>query len=370
MNKNKRRHPIRLLLRGIGALAGLFALYVIGAIVHATVTDYRPPETEALPPVRSVPPAPIADSTLRFLIWNIGYGGLGAHSDFFYEDEGSLVSGDSDIRPPKDTAAAYLSGIRQLIRTHPADFYLLQEVDRDSKRSWHRDQLEAIADVLPDYHADYAANYRVKRVPLPVLEPWHVYGKVEGGLATFSRYEPDVATRIQLPGNYGWPKRVFQLDRCVAYHEYPTVSGRKLIVMNIHNSAFDKGGKLKKQQLAYIRALAQKAYADGQNYVVIGGDWNQNPPYFRPNAYAGTYVVRTAIPIPDDSFPADWRWIFDATTPTNRSTVDPYVPGQTPVTTIDFFLISPNVRATGIRTIPTHFAWSDHQPVLMTVKLE
>ena len=72
------------------------------------------------------------------------------------------------------------------------------------------------------------------------------YGEVLSGLVTFSRYQPKESTRFQLPGDYPWPDRIFHLDRCASVHRIPTNMGPELVVINIHNSAFDKGGFLKK----------------------------------------------------------------------------------------------------------------------------
>ncbi|HHB79198.1 MAG TPA: endonuclease/exonuclease/phosphatase family protein [Saprospiraceae bacterium] len=365
----KNKSPLKKAITIIFSLIGLFLLYVIGAILYATVTDYQPEDALALRPRYDAKVAAIQDSTLSFMTWNIGYGGLGAKSDFFYEDEGSLRSGKSAVRPDKATSDAYFAGIQKTIKDNPVDFYLLQEVDTLSKRGHYRNQLKGIHDVIPDYFASFATNYNVKRVPLPVLEPWDVYGKVVGGLGTYAKYQPDIATRLQLPGNYSWPTRVFQLDRCVAYHEFPLASGKKIVVMNVHNSAFDKGGKLKKQQMAFIQNLAMDAYKQG-NYVVVGGDWNQNPPGFRPQTYQPGYTTKLAIPIDASAFPEDWVWVYAPDFPTNRSVKDPYVPGKTPVTTIDFFLLSPNVQALKVQVVDLDFAFSDHQPVKMQVLLK
>ncbi len=364
----KKKSPLRKGLRLIFTLVGLFLLYVVGAILYATLTDYQPQDTIAIKPSFDAEVAEIGDSSLTFFIWNIGYGGLGAKSDFFYEDEGSLRSGNSSVRPDKATSDMYFEGIQKTIKSNPADFYLLQEVDIDSKRGHHRNQLEGIHEVLPNSFASFATNYNVKRVPLPVLEPWNVYGKVVGGLGTFSKYQPDIVTRLQLPGSYSWPTRVFQLDRCVGYHEFPMKNGKKLVVMNVHNSAFDKGGELKKQQMAFIKQLAMDAYQKG-NYVVLGGDWNQNPPGFRPQTYQPGYTTKLAIPIATDAFPEEWVWVYAPDFPTNRSVKDPYVKGETPVTTIDFFLLSPNLRAVKTKVINVDFEYSDHQPVWVELLL-
>lgn len=364
----KKKSSFKKALKYIFGVIGLFLLYVVGAILHATMTDYQPDDSIPLKPIFNAEVKAISDSTLSFMIWNVGYGGLGGKSDFFYEDEGNLRSGNSSVRPDKATSDAYFDGIQKVIKSNEADFYLLQEVDTLSKRGHYRNQLTGIHDVIPNYFTSFAMNYNVKRVPLPVLEPWDVYGKVAGGLGTYSKYQPDIVTRLQLPGNYSWPTRVFQLDRCVAYHEFPLESGKKLVVLNVHNSAFDKGGELKKQQMAFIQKLAIDAYKQG-NYVIVGGDWNQNPPGFRPQTYQPGYTTKLAIPIEIDAFPEEWVWAYAPDFPTNRSVKDPYVKGKTPVTTIDFFLLSPNLQALKVKVINLDFEYSDHQPVWMDVLL-
>ena len=121
--------------------------------------------------------------------------------------------------------------------------------------------------------------------------------------------------------------------------------------------------------MAFLREKFLAEYQAG-NYVIAGGDWNQSPPFFNaaaldtsapPNPYA------TSI---DPAFmPADWRWIYDARIPTNRSTNTTFEKGKTPVAVIDFFLVSPNVQVVRARAIETEFRFSDHQPVWMEVRL-
>ena len=67
--------------------------------------------------------------------------------------------------------------------------------------------------------------------------------------------------------------------------------------------------------------------------------------------------------------PADWQWVYDPTVPTNRKVRTPYVAGKSFITLIDFFLISPNVRARTVKGLDQQFRFSDHQPVWMEVEL-
>jgi len=349
-------------------LIGLFGLYVIIVLWHGTTTDFQPPDESPVDVLQEGPVDTIRDSVLTFISWNVGYGGLGAESDFFY-DSGALLSRGHMVRSPRELVEKNVDGLEQFMLQTKSDFFLLQEVDRDSKRSYYVDMLDSAHSEVPEFYAGFAVNYHVQRMPLPLLEPWRVYGKVRSGLGTISRFTPVESTRYQLPGSYGWPTRIFQLDRCVAMHRYPVSDGKELVVYNIHNSAYDDGS-LKAQQLGFLKEMFQKEYERG-NYVIAGGDWNQCPPFFPFNTFRseGTDGY-TQENIPADLLPEDWQWIYDPRVPTNRKSRDPYVPEETFVTLIDFFLLSPNLRALQVRGLRQQFAYSDHQPVYLEISLK
>ena len=175
--------------------------------------------------------------------------------------------------------------------------------------------------------------------------------------------------RHQLPGKYPMPDRIFQLDRCAALHRFKTATGKDLVVINLHNAAYDPGDKIKAIQLPYLRDLAVAEYQKG-NYVVLGGDWNQCPPHFRfdqftPDLSKGYQQGN----IPDDFFPENWVYAYDPTVPSNRKCRNPYKKGETFETLIDYFLVSPNVQVKKVRGIDQGFQFSDHQPVRMEVVL-
>lgn len=358
------------LLYFLGILALVFFIYVIISLYNGTITDYQPEEKITLDIEHNVSNNIHSDSTFSFVTWNLGYGGLGSKSDFFFNKGNMLFSGGSMVRSPEEYVEEYLDLQEQFFVKHPADFYLLQEVDVESKRSYYNNQLGRIHNILPNHEQTFALNYDVKRVPIPIMEPINVMGKVYGGLATFSRYTSQSATRYQLPGEYEWTTRIFQLDRCIALNRYSLESGKELVVMNVHNSAFDKGGYIKKQQLAYFKELAMGEYEKG-NYVIAGGDWNQCPPGFPYDTFVTNgNSDRKLINIGKDFFPEDWTWAYDETIPSNRSSDEQYIPGQTFTSIIDFYLISPNVELRNVKTIDLKFRSSDHQPVFMEVDLK
>lgn len=358
------------LLKLIGWSVGLFGLYLVLVIIHGSATDYQPKEEVALDPVRKSPLTLLEDSLFSITIWNIGYGGLGEESEMFYDSRGSLFAGGKMIRAPKKVVEKNVEAVGKFVTSIKSDFFLLQEIDLNSKRSYYANQVEMVSQHLPGFAAFFAPNYKVQRVPIPVFEPWHVYGKTHSGLGTFSRFQPKESKRISLPGVFSWPTRIFQLDRCASIHRFPHLHGRELVVINVHLSAYDKDGALKQTQMNFLRKLALKEYEKG-NYVIVGGDWNLCPPFFRFDSFmpgqANGYSQQNIEP---DFFPADWQWVYDPTIPTNRKTKAPYQAGKTFVTLIDFFLISPNIKALTVKGLDQKFQFSDHQPVWMEIKLE
>jgi endonuclease/exonuclease/phosphatase family metal-dependent hydrolase len=364
---------IKTAFKTIGALIGIFLLYVILSIAYGTATEYQPQGVIALEDDDKGIPTLDKDS-LSFVLWNVGYGGLGAESSFFFDDGRMLLSGDKMVNAPKELVEKNIKGIEDFVKTNNYDFYLFQEVDFASKRSRFINQYEKYGNALPGYAATFADNFIVKRVPLPILEPFNVMGRMHSGLATYSRYDVHAPSRIQLPGEHGWPDRIFQLDRCLAIHRVKIDSSEKeLVVINTHNSAYDEDGFMKKQEMEFLKVILLEEYAKG-NYIVVGGDWNQCPPNFKPNTFRPNITPDAyyQINVPADFLPADWKWAYDKNVPTNRKLVSPYrgAEAETFVTLIDFFLISPNIELVEVKGLDTDFEYSDHQAVALKVKLK
>ena len=106
------------------------------------------------------------------------------------------------------------------------------------------------------------------------------------------------------------------------------------------------------------------------NFVVAGGDWNSNPRGFNA-ALIGPGDRGTGVEPPiEPGFLPGWQFVFDPGRATNRYLDSPYKRGVTKTTIIDFFVISPNIEVKSICAVPTGFAFSDHEPVVMALKLK
>jgi endonuclease/exonuclease/phosphatase family metal-dependent hydrolase len=350
-------------------LLSMFALYFGVILVYGTLTDYQPEVFLKIKPSQKSDQQEIADSVISLMTWNLGYGGLGAEATFFY-NRSTLYAGKMMVRSSKPLVEKYFKGTSSAPERWKADIYLFQEVDSSSKRSYYLNQYEALMQHAKGQFAAYFPNFVVKRVPAPLLEPWRAFGEVNSGLATISKYQPYATERWQLPGKFPWPTRLFMLDRCLGVTRFNLKNGKKLIVINIHNEAFDGEGTIKKLQMAFLKTMLLQEYQKG-NYVIAGGDWNTGPPFFPVDRFikGKTPSDYTTQGIDSAFLPEDWRWIYDPTLPSNRANSQAYVKGETFVTLLDFFLVSPNVQVTSVKCIDQQFRDSDHQPVWMEAKL-
>lgn len=322
-----------------------------------SIREFRPQTAEVIP-VDGV--AGVAGDTLTIATYNIGYCGLGAEMDFFYE-------GGTMVRPEKETYDKYLGGVIGRIASLPdPDIIFLQEVDTLAKRSWYSNQYRLLSNRFEKYHAFFALNYRAW-VPMPLLKPM---GKVHAGLMLMSKTNPAGVQRHAFSEGYKWPMSLFMLKRCFMEARYQTSDGKQLVLVNTHNSAFSDAAEIREKELGELKAFLMEEYAKG-NYVIAGGDWNQNPPAFDTAAVKASYRVKTITPpIPADFTPEGWHYAWDPQHPTNRDVDIPYHDGRTFTTLIDFFLLSPNVSLLGANAIQTGFAESDHQPVVVKVALK
>ena len=334
-------------------------LYVSCILVINSARNYKP-ETKNLDLTGMAKMSDIsAHNTFSILTWNIGYAALGCKSDFFYD-------GGKMVRPAREDYELYSKGILACIQACDSlDFIFIQEIDTASMRSYGINQYAEISGCTPAHCNIFVKNYDVAFVPVPVFRPM---ANVISGLAVFSQFNFSSASRVLFPENYAWPTSLFMPDRCFILVVFDLPSGRKLHIINTHNSAFDDGS-LRISQLELLHEYMQSAYLNG-NYVVAGGDWNINP-----EGYSNTQFISgdPAFSIPDmlPASPPDSTWAiaFDPDYPTNRDVSAPYVPGLTPTTIIDYFMCSPNIKVLDVKTLYDGFKNSDHQPVYLRFEL-
>ncbi len=336
-------------------------------LTAAQVLRYRPASIKQLeadpgtiPGEHGVVPT---ETALRILNWNIGYAGLDAGSDFVMD------GGTQGLPESRGQVEKNLQGITTLVKNQEAEFYLFQEVDLRSKRSYKIDQTEILRSLKPAFINRFAMNFKVFFIPFPIYQP---IGRVRSGLLTLSQYEPAGAERHQLPGDYSWPTRLFMLRRCISVLTFETdIPGRIMYLVNVHLSAYDDGG-MRKGELEYVKNWMMELYKEG-HYIILGGDWNSLFPEVGFDDFTPYTTTEENLfwiqKIPDNWTPDNWQWGWDPEVPSCRTLDKPYTGNENFRTIIDGFLVSPNIRIQSIRTFDEDFAYSDHNPVSLDFQL-
>lgn len=336
----------RWIIRG---LTGIFLLLFVVLGIF-TLLEYKPPEVVDMTTLERK--LELKQEEFTVLIYNIGYGGLGKDADFF-------MDGGSSVNPPsKEVVEENLQGIAKELKENPADFYLLQEVDLSSKRSFKINEKEYLEHAL-GLEGHFAANYKAAYVPYP----WPTLGKIHSGLLSLSPYKVQRVYRQALPVPFSWPVSTVNLKRCLLVEEVPLKdSDKNLILINLHLEAYDKGeGKALQSQVLFELA---KSYYEQGHYVLAGGDWNQIFPggeRFRQQEESYWKPGHLAL----EDLPAKWSYLSDDSLPTCRSLHQAYSGKDHQFYLIDGFLASPNLELKSIKTLDTKFTYSDHQPVLL-----
>lgn len=324
-----------------------------GLIGFSAATEYLPEPVETARWLNQKEVAPIKSGEFQLTTYNIGYAGMDAGQDFFMD--GGTMSRSASLEKTQENMASFVKFIKET----QSDAYFLQEVDENATRSQYMNQLTYLEDAIADYSGSFAYNYKASWVPVPWTEPM---GKTDAGLVTFSRNQAESATRYQLPGYESVPTRYVDLKRCVMTNSYPVDNGKTLYLVNVHLSAFDKGGVIRAQQLEWLIKYMTDLYDPQKNYVVLGGDWNHLMSQAIFDRIVGEPESWIAV-LPESLTKTGFKLAYDDKINSVRSAVKPYVAGENFETIIDGFLVSPNVEVVSVKTHDLKFANSDHQPV-------
>lgn len=326
-----------------------------GFVGYIMITDYAPADVEAATILRDNE-TPVTGMTFTLTTFNIGYCGLDKEQDFFLD--GGTMSHSSSEEKTLDN----LEGVKTFIDEQASDFYFLQEVDVKGSRSFNVNQRESIIDEFTGYSATYSYNFKAKWIPIPVFDP---LGSAYSGLLNLSKFTPVSSTRYKLPGDEPFPKKYFELDRSVMEDVYTLENGKSLYMVNLHLSAYDKGGSIRAVQVQFLIDYINDIYDDGENYIIFGGDWN----HLLDSSKFTDDLPGWVATLPDSLFETGFNLAYDTNTSTVRSDETAYVEGTTFETVIDGFLVSPNITVDLVEGGDLGFEYSDHNPVTLTFTL-
>lgn len=358
----KKHKVLKIVLIVFLSIVGLLIAFVGGVLIFASATTLQVKDKEKMKINGDVTAKIDMSNELHLLTWNTGYGALDEREDCYW-DGGKGVYGES-----KEVVKANITAMKSKVKELDPDIFFLQELDLDSKRSYYIDEYAFFIDTFKEteYSSSFAKNFKAGLVPLPLYQ---MTGKVDAGIATFSKYQMTDSERIQLPIPFSWPMKLFNLKRCLLVNRMPIEgSDKELVTINLHLEAYDDGeGKAK--QLAMLMDTMQEELNKG-NYVIAGGDFNQT---FSTTDYAKYPKMNDWVcPVIDASGYPDFTFKMDDTHPTCRSLYKIYKDADKTnfqYYMIDGFIVSKNITINEIETIDLDFKNTDHNPVSMKISL-
>ena len=352
---------IKKTLIGLGIILGLAVVTVGGYFGYLTIKDYRPEYKIALEVKDNNSDVIKVGEELTVATSNIGFGGMDKDVHFFL-DGGTMSRAISKDRVIYNTNRAY-----EVLEKYNPDIVLFQEVDLEATRSYNVNQYEMLMEKYKNFGSSVAINFDVPWLALPLTEP---HGKVLAGQVNFANKNIISSERLALPIDETWPQRLAGLDRALLVTRLEVENGKELVVINVHCSAYDKGGQIRKLQGEMISKVLEEEYQKG-NYVIIGGDWNQAI----PGSDASIFETQEEWPewlveVPETFKPQGFNWVFDGNVPTCRNAGKEYIEGYNFLSIIDGFIVSDNIEVVNVEGIDTKFEYSDHNPVKTTIKLK
>ena len=339
----------------------LLVLFIIG-IGILIIFEYKPKNREILKIEGSSSKILELDKQINIITYNLGYLSLDSSQDFF-------MDGGKGVMPKDDTNVnKNLKAVKEFIKLQNADIYFLQEVDTNSKRSYYINEYDFLKEEF-DGTSSFAYMFKSLFIPYPIFNP---VGHVESGNATLNKYDVISSNRIALPSAYKFPKRVVMYKNPIL-EERIRISNTdsELILYNVHLDAYGvKDGKAK--QLDVLIKNMQKEVAKG-NYVVAGGDFNQTFPKtdFKKYPLISTDNFFPSL-LNDEYLPRNMRFVTDYSKPSSRLLNKPFSGNyeDTQLYIIDGYIVGPNIEVLKVETIDNNFAYSDHHPVEMHIKLK
>lgn len=362
-NKIKIKRVLKILGKAAGCLFLVVAVYFLYVILdYHRIEDYVELEIKA-PSQENRAEEVQTEEEYAIITYNIGFGAYTPDFSFFMD------GGTESVAESKESVLATVSGAADLVRKENAQFYLFQEVDMDSTRSYHVDQYELLDAFFPEYYSNIAVNYDSSFLFYPILKP---HGKSYAGVALYSEFPITQAIRRSFPISESFSKYL-DLDRCYSVNRIPVENGKELCIYQLHMSAYGNNDAIREGQISMICADMKTEYEAG-NYIICGGDFNHD--LKRLDDDGGEYAS-WAYPFPRDSVPEGFGFVLDSFSQEEREAMHnsarnadmAYKEGVTYTVTLDGFIISDNITCVSYENMNTGYAYSDHDPVKMVFKL-
>lgn len=365
----------------------ILVLVLAGYVIFLSVNYYRIEDktelniTKTLKEGETINNSIATNSEYTALAYNIGFGAYDPEFSFFMDkgvmNDGTKVTGEYAKARDEEAAQKNTDGIIKVSEAEDADFNLYQEVDIDSTRSYHINQEQQIIKSLctgSSIESTFASNFHSVFLAYPPSDP---IGSIESGLLTTGKYSIKESVRRSFPVTDDFINKFFDLDRCfvvnrISVNEKDISHNPHLVLINVHMSAYDEGGLIRKEQMEMLAGVLEEEIKAG-NWVVVGGDFN-HALYGTEKTFESDQQIPEWVQAFDEESLPEGISIVKADNINDVATVRgsdmPYYgKGVNYMAVIDGFLVSDNVDASA-KNIDADFQYSDHNPVLLKFKLK
>ena len=349
-------------LKSLGILLLVLLLVVVGYVAYVFISYYRLDDNLVLDIDDKSSISMPSDKVFTAVTYNVGFGAYSPEFTFFMD------GGKESVAKDADEVYKNINGSINTLKNIEADFMLIQEIDTNSTRSYHVNQLDMFKNEFSDFSSTYAQNYDSPFLMYPILQP---HGKSMSGIGTFSKYKIESSVRRSLPISESFSK-LLDLDRCFSVNEIKIENGKSLFIYNVHMSAYGGTPEIRSNQIKTLFDDMQSKYNEG-HYVICGGDYNHCMPQNSIQSNNDqTNESGWAQPFPHNEVSDNFLFAEnykDASIPTCRDCDIPYIKGETNIYTLDGFFTSDNIEVIDIENKDEMFMFSDHNPVVLTFKL-
>jgi len=228
------------------------------------VTTFDGVENAVLYEAKHFTGTPESADTIKVMTWNVRFG-IG-RLPFFGDSCGDRsVFTEGEVLSALELIAAEIDAV-------DPDIILLQEVDRESKRTQYIDQVQWLLNHTDMNYAAYASMWKAQVIPSDGI------GRIDAGNAVLSRWEIEFGERIQLPlrGDQDGLTQLFYLRRNVLKTQIIIPDQDNFYAIVTHSTAFATDNTKQKHINLFLAELDE--LNSENNIFVAGGDLNSIPP--------------------------------------------------------------------------------------------
>lgn len=275
------------------------------------------------------------DSVFSIVTYNLGYL--------------SGMTNNLPVERPKSLFDENLKKVTTEFKKIDADILAFQEIDYDSKRSYHVNQQNEISRLGYNYYGQNI-NWDKKYVPFPYYPFSLHFGKILSGQSILSKYPILEQERIVLERNKKNPFYYdsFYIERLAQVCKIE-IKDQVLVLINVHLEAYDQ--ETRKKQMKYIKNLYLKYHNDYA--TILLGDFNSDIRYTDA-------AIDLLLDIKDLGCAA-----FDASNPENTFN------STSPDVRLDYIFYNKNfIRELDAQILKQFKIASDHLPLLLKFKFK